>query len=378
MYIVCVHQGVELYGSDRSFLLVVEGIRRRWPDARIKVVLPAVGPLNERLAAIVDRVEVRSLDILRLAEPVRTIFKSTVGLPWYVGHALRDLLQADLLYINTVVVADYILAARFCSSRSVIHVHEIPKPKAMAVFRGLCRYAKAALIFNSAATAQAFGFGDDVRQEIVHNGVEPVHGATVPDLPSRFDEARPMRIALLGRINSWKGQDLLIEAVARLSSADRDRLRVRIVGSTFGGATVPVDALRQQIAHHGLQDVVTLEPFQDDPGDIYRWADISVVPSRQPEPFGMVAIEAMAHGRPVIAAAHGGLTEIVDESSGWFFPPNDAGALAAAISHAVNHPDELRVRAEGALARFIDRFSVAQMQQHLGVTLASWMGPEKG
>jgi len=61
-----------------------------------------------------------------------------------------------------------------------------------------------------------------------------------------------------------------------------------------------------------------------------------VVPSLWPEPAGLVALEAMAHGRPVIAAAHGGLPEVVGEEGGLLVPPGNVAALAAALDRLAN------------------------------------------
>jgi glycosyltransferase involved in cell wall biosynthesis len=57
-------------------------------------------------------------------------------------------------------------------------------------------------------------------------------------------------------------------------------------------------------------------------------ADVMLVPSTQPEPFGLVTIEAFARGRPVIASANGGLLETVKDGAGWLFTPGDVGELA--------------------------------------------------
>lgn len=363
MYIVCVHQGVELYGSDRSFLLAVEAIRNHWPQARLKVVLPAEGPLNAHVAKVADEVEVRSIGALRLAEAGKTLFKMTLGLPWYLGRAANDVLRADITYINTCVIADYIMAARAAPSKSVLHIREIPRPKAMPVFKTLCRLSGASFIFNSRATLDAFSLTGARRQAVVYNGVDEVPGATPPAIPAAFTAERPLRIAMLGRINGWKGQDLLAEAVGLLEPEDRRRVAVRIVGGTFGSQVEHLEVLKARIAEKQLENIVTIEPFTDNPDTVYRWSDLSAVPSRLPEPFGRVAIEAMAHGRPVIAAAHGGLTEILEDGSGWLFPPNDAAAIRDILLEILNRPDVLVEKGQGALRRFADNFTTEVIQK---------------
>lgn len=372
--IFCVHQGGELYGSDRSFLQAVVALRQGWPDALIHVLLAADGPLRPLLLKVADAVFVRDLCVLRLAKPVATGLKSTVAAPYYLSRALIDIGRADLVYVNTTVIADYMLAARIAPQKMVIHAREIPKARAMPIVRSLVRISKAHVIFNSEATREAMGLPVAQPQAVIHNGVEAIAGAHEPLLPDAFTSDRPLRIALLGRINDWKGQDLLVEAIARLPHDAQVRLRARIVGSTFQNVRAPVEALEQAISAGGLSQVVTLEPFRDDPSEVYHWADVCIVPSRLPEPFGRVAIEAMSYARPVIAAAHGGLVEIVEHGrSGWLVEPNNVDALAAALLEAIGDPALVTQRSAGALERFAGHFSAMTMSRRLQDVLGGWI-----
>jgi glycogen(starch) synthase len=79
------------------------------------------------------------------------------------------------------------------------------------------------------------------------------------------------------------------------------------------------------------------------PDDVYRWyaaADILVVPSRY-EPFGMVVLEGMLHGLPIIAAEVGGPADIIQQgTTGLLFPPRDVVALAAALRHLIKNAED--------------------------------------
>ena len=96
-----------------------------------------------------------------------------------------------------------------------------------------------------------------------------------------------------------------------------------------------MEALRARVAASPLGPRVQVHDFTDDVARFYAAADILVVPSREPEPFGRVATEAMAAALPVIAADHGGLSEIVlHDETGLLVPPNDvsgAGRCAVAV-----------------------------------------------
>lgn len=297
----------------------------------------------------------------------------TLGLPYFAGKAAMDIAAADVAYINTTVIADFQIAARFFPGRCVVHAHEIPKSRAMPVIRSLLKWSRAHVIMNSRATGTALALPDRQATALVYNGAPPVEKPQALELPGVFTQERPLRLAMLGRLSNQKAQDLLIDAIALLPKDDAARLRLRIVGSAYLDREEPVRELEAQIREAGLEGVVTLEPFTDDPREVYRWADICVIPSRLPESFGMVAIEAMAEARTVIASAHGGPVEIVvDGETGWLVEPDSASALADAIAAALADPAEVRKRADASLRRFDETFSSQSMAHSLRDTLSRW------
>jgi glycosyltransferase involved in cell wall biosynthesis len=108
-----------------------------------------------------------------------------------------------------------------------------------------------------------------------------------------------------------------------------------------------------------------------DPAPLYDWADVVVVPSRRPESLGRVAIEAMAHGRPPLASAIGGLEEVVEHGvSGWLVPPNDAPALARAIGDILLAPTAWSGFPAAARARFEAVFDPRAIASELTAILA--------
>jgi glycosyltransferase involved in cell wall biosynthesis len=330
MRVLCVHQGYELYGSDRAFIEQVTAIRAAWPEADIEVVLPRDGPIVALLAAVASRVRFAPIWVVRRRTLARLATIDLLRLPAAMWRAARDIAAADLVYVNTVVVIDYLIAARFFPGRVLVHAHEIPERGARKILRALLVWSRAELIFNSQATRGAFALPPAFMQHVVYNAI-----AGPPEIcPADYDGARPLRLLMIGRINRIKGQDLLIDALASLPAPIRRRLDVRIVGGSFANDCAREAALHRKAQDAGLDPILRFEPFRPDPETLYRWADIVVVPSRRPESLGRVAIEAMAHGRPPIAAAIGGLAEVVEHGvNGWLVPPNDAARLADAIGN---------------------------------------------
>ncbi|MGX8008252.1 glycosyltransferase family 4 protein [Mesorhizobium sp. ORM8.1] len=360
MRIACVHQGYELYGSDRSFAESVAALRAAFPAADIEVVLPRDGPIVPILEPHASRIVFEPLWILRRQAAIRLATVEMARLPVALWRAWRRMRGADITYVNTSIVADYAMAARLLPRKALLHIHEIPEGILRKVLVGLMRFSRADLIFNSRATRATFGDPPVLdargrRTYVVYNGVAGPSAA----LPMTYDGNRPLKVLLLGRVNRIKGQEVLLEAVASLPPALRDRVEVRLVGGAFESVERE-RALAELVERMRLTGHVEVLPFISDPSEHYRWADITAVPSRRPESLGRVAIEAMAWGRPPLVSAIGGLVEVVaDGETGWHVPPGDAAALAAKLEKIILRPQDWRGFATAGRARFEAIFSEA-------------------
>lgn len=164
--------------------------------------------------------------------------------------------------------------------------------------------------------------------QVIPNGVELEERAQPQPLDLPFN-----RFVLgLGRIVEKKGFDLLLEAFARLADGHPD------LGLVIGGDGPARSSLVEAIGAKGLDARVAL------PGPLSRgqvaWvmqaADVFVLPSRV-EPFGIVVLEALRAGCPVVVSSRGGAVEIVrDGEDGFVVDPTDTAALARAIDRALS------------------------------------------
>jgi D-inositol-3-phosphate glycosyltransferase len=206
---------------------------------------------------------------------------------------------------------------------------------------------------------------DPARVEVVHPGVDL-------DLFRPGDQSLSRAalgiaqdavvLAFVGRIQPLKAPDVLLRAAARLRELDPDvaaTLTVVIVGGNSGSG-LDLAALAGQL---GLGASVRFLPPQrgDALADVYRAADIVAVPSYN-ESFGLVAVESMACGTPVVATRAGGIPEAIsDGETGLLVPPHDEEALAQAIVRLLRDP-ELRQRIGSAgQQRVANEFSVDRM-----------------
>ncbi len=172
-------------------------------------------------------------------------------------------------------------------------------------------------------------------------------------------------ILLPARVTAWKGHALLLDALALLCADDpvRDWVCV-LVGPSAGGRGSFGHALLAQAERLGLRARLRFAGHCADMPAAYGLADIVVVPSLQPEPFGRAVVEAQAMRRVVLAAAHGAALETVEHGvTGYLFPPGDAAALASLLRHALSlSPGQRCWLGDNARASVLSGYTSAAMQ----------------
>jgi glycosyltransferase involved in cell wall biosynthesis len=179
------------------------------------------------------------------------------------------------------------------------------------------------------------------RIRVIPRGVDPavfdpatVAGSRIAKLAAEWRLPDGVRAVVLpGRLTSWKGHSVLLEAVARLARPD---VMCVFVGSHQGRHGY-ARALEDQATRLGIAEQVRLVGQCDDMPAAMCLSDVVVHASIKPEAFGRVVIEAQAMGRPVIASDLGGPVETVRHGeTGWRVRPNDPIALADAIAVALD------------------------------------------
>lgn len=368
--VLMLHQGAELYGSDRVFADVVELVSC---FAEPLVVLDSDGPLCSELVGRGVSVDVVHLGTLRrcnlsaggVVRTVAEILRATA----YLTRAVRER-RVALVYSSTIGVVSGALAAALTRRPHVWHVHEIiahPRWLAVVLATAAGRLSTRIICVSNAVAANLAQRSRAVKGKltVVHNAANP------PSLDSgRLDTVRAelgvtdglFTIAMIGRISSWKGQDYLVDAVALMEPSLLERTRVLIVGDCFRNQNEPLRDLEQRVAALGLESVVCLLGYRRDVAELIAISDVVVVPSTRPEPFGLVAVEAMLLRRPVVGTDHGGLREIVvDGATGFLVPVGKPQLLAArleqlacdpALGEQMGEAGELRARNRFARRRF--------------------------
>lgn len=370
--ILCIHQSAELYGSDRSFLDAVSGFIER--GLNVIVCLSDTGPLIGELLDVGAQVkQIRLTKIARNSLSIAGLWRMLKSV--IIAH--RDLVRLARennivgIYSNTIAVIDGAFVAKRLGLPHVWHVREIiEKPMVVGeFFRLLVKRFSSAVIVNSGETKRWLTNGGDwgLPVDVIWNGIsvppEELLNSNASTLAREHLGIPPGKqvVLLAGRINEWKGHWLLLDAVSSLTPQVRNNLIIVFAGDVSRGKEYLKSDLERSVATHGLTDSVMFLGFVDDMSKVYPAADLSLVPSLYPEPFGRTAVESMSWKIPVIAANHGGLREIIDDGvSGWLFNPGDRNALASAISNALSDVKKLDEIRNSAYVRVNDFFSVKQ------------------
>ncbi|MBI5266443.1 MAG: glycosyltransferase family 4 protein [candidate division Zixibacteria bacterium] len=195
---------------------------------------------------------------------------------------------------------------------------------------------------------------------IIPHGIEQNRFVSLPDrATARRELGLPIDatiLGIIGRLDPKKGQHVGIRALGRLH-AEGYRPHLLIVGDpTIGEGNAYRNHLHELVNKLGLEKYVHFRPYQDKAEVAYGAMDIFILTS-QSETYGLVTIEAMTGGLPVIGTDSGGTIDLIaHERNGLRFPPDDDGALAAMLKRYLDDPPMAeRLAAQGkkdALAQY--------------------------
>lgn len=368
--ILFIHQSAELYGSDKTLLTLVTDLKSK--GFLPIVVLPNEGPLKKALEN--SEILVFILPVLKISRKMFSPF-NLISLPIQAFKSLIALqnlskkFKIDIVYSNTLAVLIGFLFAKFYNKKHIWHIHEIiEQPKFVSkIFSKLIRSKNnTQLIFNSFATQNFWENQSNKKlgaNKVVWNGIEEldlcIDQSTIEQNRWQYWRAKEHNtvIGLVGRINKWKGHRILLDAFHKISNKYPNVI-LAFIGSCPPGQDHYLNEIEQLIATMQLEQRVIIRPFQTNIFDVWTSIDIAVVPSTEPEPFGLVAIEAMMAYKPVIAARHGGLSEIVVQNeTGILFEPKNIESLIAALDELINDGEKRKKMGINGHTRAVKHFS---------------------
>ncbi|GBD25687.1 N-acetyl-alpha-D-glucosaminyl L-malate synthase [bacterium HR30] len=273
--------------------------------------------------------------------------------------------RPDLVHVGNGLRANFdaLFACSVLNIPTVCHIKGFEKYSARE--RWLARRVSALVCMTKAVLDHCKQNGVVSRRGVViYDALDPVD--FTPRRPAAavraelgVPEGAPL-IGVVGNVQEWKGQIVLVEALAQLVSRVPD-VRGVIVGGVHRAGDRYFQALLERAKELGVSDRLVVTGFRTDVADIVNALDVLVHTSVRPEPFGRVILEGMMSGKPVVATDAGGVPELIEHGqTGLLVPPGQAGALADAIATLLGSPDARQAMGERAKTWATQRFSLAR------------------
>lgn len=375
MKIVFLSSSGEMGGAERSLYDMLASLRAARPGWSLTLIVPHPGALSDRAASLGVDVTVNEFPtaLSRLGDagaggPAgrrvsrgRLLINLLAAAPGVALYLLK--LRAILRRIGPDVIHANGLKAHVLSvwawpgTRSLIvwHVHDYVSRRPL-MSRLLRRYSPrcAAAVVNSRSVGEDLRSvcGEGLKTFTLYNAVDletfSPEGARV-DLDSLSGltpaASGTVRVGLVATMARWKGHETFLKSLSLLPG--ETPVRGYIIGGSIyqtHGSQFSPEELRESAARLGLEGRVGFTGFVEDPASAIRSLDVLVHASTEPEPFGLVVVEGMACGLPVIASRAGGAAEIISMGDGPLgHAPGDPENLSSQIARLAGDA-ELRAR----------------------------------
>jgi glycosyltransferase involved in cell wall biosynthesis len=375
-----VDQTGQLGGGELSLLDVV-----RHSCHLSEVALFSDGPFRDALESLPVPVHLLTSGAIRDVRSDAGIHSVLAALPAYA--ALRNRLATvsegfDVLYANSQKAFLIAALARHRNQALVWHLRDMltaehfsPLMRKIAILAG--NHAASVIIGNSKATVQSFeqAGGRPGKTIVIYNGISPQPFDQVNALETkalRLElglQGKPL-VGLFGRLAEWKGQHILLEALAMLP-----HIHGLIVGEALFGEDAYSETLRKRSQQDDLRGRVHMLGFRKNVPALMKMVDIVVHTSTAPEPFGRVLVEGMLAGKPVIATGAGGAIEIIDDGvNGLLTTPQNSKELVRAITRLQSDPAFATQIAEAGRRKAVELFSVDAMVRSIDRVIGTFKG----
>ncbi|NOX64112.1 MAG: glycosyltransferase family 4 protein [Chloroflexi bacterium] len=369
--ILFAHSSDEMYGSDVVLLELV----RRLDRTRFRPLV--ITPTDLQYEGLLSRALADAgVEHLALDMPIlRRRHLSPARLPAFAGRLHRGPQHVEkiirarrvaLAHSNTAAVWGGALAARRAGVPHLWHVHEIITQPAWVrrlVAWMIARHSDHVVAISQAVADHLLADQPNLatRLSIIHDAVDATRFHPDVDgwaLRSEWGVKREeVLVGVVGRISAWKGQDFFLKAFAR-ASAHAPQLRAVFVGDVVPGEVWRREALREMAQNMGVATNIIWAGYRTDAPQVMAALDVLALPSIRPEPFGMVVVEAMAAGKPVVATAHGGpLETVLDRETGRLVSPRDPQEMAQALVELASRPELRKQWGANARRHVVQSFS---------------------
>lgn len=359
--ILYVNTSGRICGAENSLLELVRALDRS------RFVPLAAVPESGRLADLLERAGCRTVGIpeLRFRRTCSPTHLLKMGSRWV--RACLAVIQAAKLWnvglIHSNSTSAHMVggcAALLSRTPALWHVRDMQQ---VPLLEYLTDRSTCGVIYCSEATRSEVPLSrlDGVDRYVIHNALDADQFRRQAE-PGTFRRElgvgpETQVVLMAAQLVPWKGHADIIRAM-ELLEPDQDVRLILAGADMFGEHQEYVEKLRRHVGRTNLTDSVTFVGHRENVATLMADSNVIVVPSRN-EPFGRVALEAMALEKPVIATNDAGLAEIVqDEETGFLVPPGDPERLAEAIDEVTSDPEGAQRMGRAGYKRVKSEFNI--------------------
>lgn len=368
-----VDHATALGGAEQSLLLLLSHLdRTRWEPH----LICAPGPVAKEAKALGLPVHALALPRLRGSGRAATSMLGSVRAIMHVSTAI----DASLLAANTVRAAFYTAPAASLLRRPYLwHMRDFwlseTRPKRHwpdTLLKWFLVQPAEVVVANSAAVARHLPRSKKVH--VIQNGiaVERFQPGMGRELFRRHHGIPPQVpvVGIVGRLRPWKGQDTFLRIAARVAAIMPDVFFAVIGGAPFAVEGAYPRALHRLASDLGIARQTVFTGQLDDVRPALAGLDV-FVHAGEPEPFGLVNVEAMAMGLPVVAFDHGALREIVVAGeTGVLCAPADEDAMAEAVVRLLQDRENAAAMGRAGRERAEKQFTISRVVAEMDALLA--------
>ncbi len=356
MKILFVHHNSVLGGAEISLAELLSGLSKNFTPV---CAVPA-----GRLASFISSrgIHVETVPMRPIARTLNPLSLFSSGLNWLgasiklVGICRRRKIQA--IHANSLTAAIYAVPASiFCRIPLIWHERDLRRHPTLTPIAA--KFAVRIIAISQAAADNLEAqLGKCRKIKVIYNGVdvERFRSASAKKI-SVIPDGRPI-VLMAAQFVRWKRHDVFIRMASMVHEQVPSALFVLAGDTGRPGQQEYIGELKRMIDEKGLRDHFAWTGFVEDMPSLLHAAACVVLPSEN-EPFGRAVVEAMAAGRPVVAARSGAVPEIIEDGiSGFLAPPGDFKAMADTVCKLLKEKPLANGIGEKGFLRFSQNFTI--------------------
>ncbi|RBN50316.1 glycosyltransferase family 4 protein [Flavobacterium psychrolimnae] len=371
--IIWISHGSTLNGAERVLIEGVKGLKNL--NYEVNVVFPSNGELLEKCNQYADNISITNIpwwidrgvriNFISKVILLLKIFKSTFNI-------LKEIrkLKSDTVISNTIAIPSGAIAAFILRKKHIWYIHEFGKEdhNFNFVFNEWLSCKVISLlsnkvIFNSIAVKNKFEkYISNKKTTILYSAVDINSFYRKTYTNFIFNENKPLKIAIIGRVSKSKGQFEAIKAIEYLILEKKYNIILKIIGGSNDEYTLQ---LIKYVIDNKIEKQIEIINFISNPIDYMKENDVCLNCSKQ-EAFGLITLESMKLGIPIIASNTGGNLELVENNkNGMLYIQGNYKSLGEKIEYLYLNPNEIKRMGSYAYEWSNKNFNMTKYQDEL-------------